>query len=156
MAGEMLVSGVLASKLPHLNYIDTIKINILELIIEPKVVINGNAEEEFSKDKATVSFTFKFETSAVRDQMAEAMETPLFLLNMIVPKTMYITVNYDIEKVGGRWVASNGHIGVNGRTAEDSEILLNLLIEFIFPEEDKMTVGTLSLYLCQCGGDAYK
>ena len=146
---QMLESGVLASKLPHLNYIDTIKINILELIIEPTKVTNGNAEIVSSTTSANVSFTFKFETSAVRGQMADAMDTPMFLLDMIVPKTMYITVDYDIEKdADGDWHANNGFIGVNGRTAKDSEILLDLLIKFIFPEEDQMTVDAFSI---ECG-----
>lgn len=146
---QMLESGVLANKLPHLNYIDTIKINILELIIEPKKVTNGNAEIVSSTDNAKVSFTFKFETSAVRGQMAEAMDTPTFLLDMIVPKTMYITVDYDIQKdSNGDWHADNGFLGVNGRTAEDSQILLDLLIKFIFPEEDQMTVEKFST---ECG-----
>lgn len=146
---QMLESGVLASKLPHLNYIDTIKINILELIIEPTMITNGNAETIPATDSAQVSFTFKFETSAVREQMAESMDTPLFLLDMIVPKTMYITVNYDIYKDNvGEWQANNGYIGVNGRTAKDSEILLNLLINFIFSEDADMS---LELFSNECG-----
>lgn len=146
---EMLEAGILASKLPNLNYIDTMKINILELIIQPKEETNGNAEKVFADDKANISFTFKFETSAVRGQMAEAMDTPLFLLDMIVPKVMYITVNYDIYKdAGGNWREENGHIGVNGRTAKESEILLNLLINFVFPTEDNMT---LEVFSNECG-----
>ncbi|MBR2908910.1 MAG: hypothetical protein IKC11_01010 [Clostridia bacterium] len=146
---KMLEEGVLASKLPHLNYIDTMKINILELIIQPTLKTNGNAESIYANDSASVSFTFKFETSAVRGQMAEAMDTPMFLLDMIVPKTMYITVNYDIFKdLSGDWQAKNGHIGVNGRTAKDSEILLNLLINFVFPEEENMT---LEIFSNECG-----
>ena len=81
--------------------------------------------------------------------MAAAMDTPLFLLNMIVPQTMYITIDYDMQKNNeGNWVVNNGFIGVNGRTAEDSQILLDLLIKFIFPEDEQMTVETLSK---ECG-----
>lgn len=141
---QMLESGVLAGKLPDLNYIDTININILELIITP----NSKMVDEqpvYSEDSAKVSFTFKFDTTSVRNQMAKEMDTPLFLLNMIVPKTLYITVDYNLQKnVEGYWSAIDGHIGVNGRTVKDSEILLDLLIKFIFPESDQMTIEKLS------------
>ena len=145
----MLSEGVLASKLPNLNYIDTIKINVLELIIEPTEIDDGNGNITYANDSAKVSFTFKFDTSSVRTQMATAMNTPMFLLDMIVPETMYITVDYNIEKNElGDWVSSDSFIGINGRTAKDSEILLNLLIDFIFPPEDEMTLEKFS---SECG-----
>lgn len=140
----MLSEGMLANKLPNLNYIDTIKINMLELIIEPEVVSESGGVKIYSQDSATVSFTFKFDTSSVRNQMAKAMDTPMFLLNMIVPQTMYITVDYKIEKENGEWDSSESFIGINGRTAEESKILLELLIDFIFPEEDQMSLEKFS------------
>ena len=141
----MLESGILASKLPNLNYIDTININVLELIIEPAVIRNENGTSRYSEEKADISFTCKIDTSSVRNQMAIAMDTPLFLLNMIVPETLYIRLDYTIEKnEQGEWASTNGFIGVNGRTAKDSEVLLNLLIDFVFPVEEEMSLDTLS------------
>ncbi len=135
-------SGILASKLPNIKYIDTININVLELIITPnKVGSDGDENPIYDTDSANVSFTCKIDTTAVRTQMANEMDTPLFLLNMIVPKKLYITIDYDMQKnEQGNWVTDDGSLSVNGRTAEDSEILLNLLVDFIFPEEDNMTV----------------
>lgn len=138
-------SGILASKLPNIEYIDVLNINILELIITPNIVeYDGNAEPIYDTNSANVSFTCKVDTSSVRNQMASHMDTPLFLLNMIVPKTLYIQVDYNMQKdIEGEWHSEKGNIGINGRTAEDSEILLNLLIEFIFPVEDEMTIDKL-------------
>ena len=52
---------------------------------------------------------------------------------MIMPKTLYITLNFDLGiDDQSEWVFENGNIAVNGRTAKESEILLNLLINFIF------------------------
>jgi len=150
---EMLKSesGILSSKLTHLEYIDAININVLELIITPETIgSNGNAEPIYATDKANVSFTCKVDTSSVRSQMASHMDTPIFLLNMIVPKTIYIQVDYNLQKdQNGEWHSEKGNIGINGRTAKDSEILLNLLIEFIFPAEDEMTIDKL----CESFGD---
>ena len=52
---------------------------------------------------------------------------------MIVPETMYITLDYTLEISDEGWVYSDGAIMVNGRTAEQSHILIDLLISFIFP-----------------------
>ena len=142
---QMLESGVLAQKLPNIKYLDTLKINILDLIISPEVVSEEGQKVEYSKTSANVSFTFKLDTSAVRSQMAVKMDTPLFLLNMIVPKTMYITVNYKLsQNPNEKWEVVDGHLGLNGRTEKDSQILLDLLISFIFPEEDEMTIDKLT------------
>ena len=144
---QMLSSenGVLSSNLPNIKYIETININLLEIIITPiKLGVDEQQNDVYYTDRANVSFTAKIDTSAVRNQMAKAMDTPLFLLNMIVPETLYITVDYDMQKFDdGEWKSDDGYISVNGRTAKDSQILLNLLIDFVFPIEDEMTVDKL-------------
>lgn len=148
---QMLETGVLASKLPDIKFIDTMSISILELIIKPEVINEEGSSDEpvYAEDRADVSFTFKFDTTAVRSQMAVEMDTPLFLLNMIIPDTLYLTVNYSIEKTDeGKWVVNNGNIAVNGRTTKDSEILINLFIKFIFPKGSDMTKEKLST---ECG-----
>lgn len=137
---KMLELGMLAKKLPNLSYINTIQINILEFTITPKEtdgVINPNS--------ADIHAIFKFNTSGIREQMASEMGTSLFLLNLIVPKTMYITLDYSLELESGNWHYDEGKISVNGRSAKQSEILLNLLISFIFPEEDNMNLEKLTL-----------
>lgn len=143
---QMLDSGILASQLPNLKYLDTINISILELIITPTEFTDNEGNVYYDTDSANVSFTFKLDTSSVRTQMAHTMDIPTFFLDMIVPKTMYITINYNlfIDEYGV-WQVGEGSIAVNGRTAKDSEILLNLLIEFIFPEEDQMTIDKFSI-----------
>lgn len=145
---QMLESGVLAEKLPDIKYLDTIKMNVLELIITPEKTIKENGDVVYSTDKADVSFTFKVNTEAIRSQIASEMETPLFLLNMIMPDTLYITINYQMEQREDYWVINSSNMGLNGRTAKDSNILLNLLIQFIFPPEDKMTVDK---FASECG-----
>lgn len=143
---QMLDSGILASQLPNLKYLDTININILELIITPTEFTDNEGIVYYDTDSANVSFTFKLDTSSVRTQMAHTMDIPTFFLDMIVPKTMYITINYNLFIDDyGVWQVGEGSIAVNGRTAKDSEILLNLLIEFIFPEEDQMTIDKFSI-----------
>lgn len=144
----MLESGILASQLPDIRYLDTLKLNVLELIISPTKIGDGD-QAQYSTKSASVSFLFKLDTTSVRSQMAVEMDTPLFLLNMIVPKTIYISVSYNLaQNDSGDWDIDDGHVGINGRTEKDSEILLNLLIKFIFPPEDEMTTAKLSK---ECG-----
>lgn len=133
----MLESGVLSEKLPNLKYINTLNMRLLELIITPQKN-NG----ELDHKKANCQFTIKIDTSAIKIQIAEEMEMPIFLLNMIVPKTMYVTTTITLEANDeGEWAFESKGTGVNGRTAKQSEILLNLLIKFIFPPEDEMTLS---------------
>lgn len=141
---DMLNDGVLAANLPDLKYIDTINIDILEFIISPVLVGQAGGKNVYSTTEAEIELTFKFDTSAVRNQMAKEMDTPLFLLDMIVPETLYITTNYTLKLNAEEEWEIYGTIGVNGRDAEDSEILMNLLIGFIFPAEDEMTLEKLT------------
>lgn len=145
---QMLQSGVLASKLVDLRYLNTINISVLDLIINPQEIEGEGEVTEYSENKASVFFNFKLDTSSVREQIASMMDTPLFLLNMIVPKTLYIAISYELEVTKeGKWLINNGHMAVNGRTEKDSEILLNLLIKFIFKEEDQMTIDKFTVDL---------
>lgn len=136
---DILASGVVESNLQNLNYLSDISITVLEFIVNPKPVQNGE-NFTYSNNSADISSTFKIDTSLVREQMAKAMDTPLFLLNMIIPKTIYITVNYSIS-LGeeGNWKIDEKEMGINGRTAKQSDILIDLMISFIFPPEDEMT-----------------
>lgn len=136
---DILASGVVESNLQNLNYLSDISITVLEFIVNPKTVQNGE-NFTYSNNSADISSTFKIDTSLVREQMAKAMDTPLFLLNMIIPKTIYITVNYSISLgEDGNWKIDEKEMGINGRTAKQSDILIDLMISFIFPPEDEMT-----------------
>lgn len=139
---QMLESGILESKLPNLQYIDTASIKVLEVDINP-VALSGE-DAGYSHNSADVKFIFKFDTSSVRTQIAEVMDTPMFLLNMILPKTLYITTEFNITiNDDGEYTMSGGTVGINDRTVKQSEILLDLLISFIFEKEDEMTTAKL-------------
>ncbi|MBQ7452695.1 MAG: hypothetical protein IJS68_00300 [Clostridia bacterium] len=135
----MLGSGILAERLNGLQYINTLNMELLEVIIKPKIE-NG----ELNPNSAKMEFMLKLNTTGIKTQMADEMQMPLFLLNMIIPKTLYIEVNFNLDISGEQWQYSNSTIGVNGRTSTQSEILLNLLINFIFPAEDNMNLDGLN------------
>lgn len=139
IVNKMLELGFLAKKLPNLEYINTLKINILELTITPEDLASG-----FNPDSANIHAIFKFDTTDVCAQMASETGTAPYLLEMIMPKTMYITINYHLEILDEGWVYSDGNISVNGKTSKQSQILLDLLISFIFPPEDNMNTQKLT------------
>ena len=141
---DILASGVVESNLQNLNYLSDINITVLEFIVNPKTVKEGE-NFTYSNNSADIACTFKIDTSLVREQMAKAMDTPLFLLNMIIPKTIYITVDYSISLgEDGTWKIDEQEMGINGRTAKQSDILIDLMISFIFPPEDEMTKSKMT------------
>ena len=135
----MLESGILTERLSGLQYINTLNMELLEVIINPKIE-NGVLDPNSAK----MEFMLKINTTGIKTQMADEMQMPLFLLNMIIPKTLYIEVNFDLNITGEGWQYTNSTIGINGRTSEQSTILLNLLIKFIFPAEDNMDLDGLN------------
>lgn len=140
---KLLDSTEFSAVVPNLSNIDTLNINCPEFTISPYVLDGG----EYSNSKARVKAIFKIETTEVRSQMAEEMDIPMFLLNMIFPSELYITCDYDVEIVNDgddyNWQTSNGSLVVNGSSEEKSELFLNLLISFVFSEEDQMTITKL-------------
>lgn len=137
---EMLNKGVLAKKLPYLEYINTLKINVLDLIIMPEV-----PSSETNPEKVQIHAIFKVDSTGIREQMAHEMGINMFLLNMIIPDTIYLTTEYTLELIDDAWTYVDGNVSVNGRSAKQSEILLNLLISFIFPVEDEMDLEKLTI-----------
>lgn len=129
--------GILVEALPDFNYLNIINISILEVIITP----NNDLKTGDKYNGANISFIAKLDTVDIREQIATQMDTPLFLLNMIIPDILYFEVSYDLDltKAENERV-ENGEIAINGRTIEQSEILMNLLIDFIFPEEENMNL----------------
>lgn len=134
----MLESGILSSVLPNLNYINLINLSLLEVIVNPDE--ESRVEETNTYDAADIEFIVKIETVDIREQIAIQMGTPQYLIEMIIPKTIYFQINYHIDLTQDGAQRKDGSIAINGRTATQSEVLINLLIEFIFPEDAQMTL----------------
>ena len=140
---QMINHGVLTSKVPSLKFVNHMDLTILELNITPKA--DESLPEGFDTKSAKVDLIFKFDTSAIIDQISKEMDTPVFLLNMIIPKTMYITLQYNLSiDENGECSADNGNMSINGRTVKQSQILLDMMVSFIFPEEENMTAEKLT------------
>lgn len=137
VCNKLLEDGVLVDALPNLNYLNTMNMTILEVILTPDK--NSASGEGFTK--GNIKLIAKINTESVKSQIAKQMGTPDFLLDMIIPETLYFNVSYDIDLSGEGVTESNGSIAINGRTEKQSKILINLLIGFIFPEEDEMDIS---------------
>lgn len=136
VCNEFLSNGLLEDSLSNLNYLNITKLTLLDLVVTPD-------EETIDKEtktytKANISFIVKVDTTNLREQIAEQMSTPIYLLKIIIPDTIYFEVNYDIDLEQDENNRTNGTIAINGRTAEKSEALINVLISFIFNSEDDM------------------
>lgn len=136
ICNKFLQDGILIDALPDLNYLNIINISILEVKITP----DEKSKEEDSEyyTKANLSLIMKIDTKDIREQIAEQMQTPIFLLDMIIPDELYFSISYDIEVSEEETITSNGLITINGRNEKQSKVLIDLLIEFIFPDEDDM------------------
>lgn len=139
LCNKMLESGILVDVLPNLNYLNLINMSILEIKISPDQ--DSLDEESGGYNAAQISCILKInDTKDIREHIASQMGTPRYLLEMIIPDTMYFTFSYDIDlsKEGNN--RSNGKIAINGRTEKQSETLINLLIDFIFPKTEEMNL----------------
>lgn len=150
ICNKFIADGILIDALPELNYLNVINITVLELTITP--------DEESISDglytKAHISSIMKINTVDICEQIAKEMDTPKFLLNMIIPENLYFSISYDIDlnqqseteltveeaEVSESEAKPNasGTIAINGRNEKQSEILINLLIDFIFPDSEEM------------------
>ena len=137
VCNKLIDAGILNEVLPNLNYINLDKISILEVNIN----INEESLNEDVYSSANINFIAKIDTSDVKNQISSQMDTPRTLLDMIIPKDIYLTVSYDIDldKADEERI-ERGTIAINGRSASQSEILINLLIDFIFPPEEGMNM----------------
>jgi len=136
---DVLKSGVIAENLDAIATLDTLTMTTKEVIVSPKLV--GDAT---SSGSAHISMTIMVNTSKVRGDMAKNMDVPTFLLNMIVPKDLYFTCEFDIDATDMQnYVYSNCVMRINGATAKQSEILIDLLISFIFEPEQNMNMEEL-------------
>ena len=135
VCNEFLGNGLLEDSLSHLNYLNITKISLLDLIIT--IDEESIDEETQTYSRAIIDFIIKVDTTNLREQIAEQMHTPIYLLKMIIPDLMYFEVNYEID-LSKEENRTNGSIAINGRSAEKSENLINILIGFIFNDEDEM------------------
>ena len=135
VCNEFLGNGLLEDSLSHLNYLNITKISLLDLIIT--IDEESIDEETLTYSRAIIDFIIKVDTTNLREQIAEQMHTPIYLLKMIIPDLMYFEVNYEID-LSKEENRTNGSIAINGRSAEKSENLINILIGFIFNDEDEM------------------
>lgn len=137
VCNEFLGNGLLEDSLSNLNYLNITKLSLLDLVVTPDQTTFDEGTETYTK--ANVEFIIKIDTTNLREQIAEQMETPIYLLKMIIPDTMYFEVSYDID-LSKEENRTNGSIAINGRTAKKSETLINLLISFIFNPGDEMNL----------------
>ena len=130
-----LANGLLEDSLSDLNYLNITKLSILDLV----VTLNeeSKVEDTNTYTKANIDFIIKVDTTKLREQIAEQMDTPIYLLKMIIPDVLYFEVSYDIDLEKEEDI-TNGVIEINGRTPEKSEAIINVLIGFIFDKNEEM------------------
>ena len=95
VCNEFLGNGLLEDSLSNLNYLNITKLSLLDLVVTPDQTTFDEETETYTK--ANVEFIIKIDTTNLREQIAEQMETPIYLLKMIIPDTMYFEVSYDID-----------------------------------------------------------
>lgn len=143
VCNKMLESGILVDVLPNLNYLNLINLSVLEIKITP--IGSSFDAETGGYNAANIECIIKInDTKDIREHIAIQMGTPKYLLEMIIPDTMYFMFSYDIDLTKTENNRSNGKIAINGRTEKQSEILINLLINFIFPESEKMNLDNFT------------
>lgn len=137
VCNEFLDNGLLEESLSDLNYLNITELSVLDLV----VTLNEKSkiDDTNTYTKANIDFIIKVNTTKLREQIAEQMDTPIYLLKMIIPDVLYFEVSYDIdlEEEENR---TNGIIQINGRSPEKSEALINVLVGFIFDEKEEMNL----------------
>ena len=134
---KILKSGLLEENLPNLNYIGNINIKIIDLLITVDPASYNEVSQTYSK--ANVKLIIKINTEELREQISKQMETTQALLKIIIPSSLYFSVDYDVDLSNEDDMRTTGTISINGKKVENSKLLINLLIQFIFPSEDEMT-----------------
>ena len=143
ICNKFLQTELLKISIQDLKYIGLENIEILDF------VINLN-DEDFDEilniySKANVSLDIKIKTNKLKSQIANQMETPDALIKIIIPDEIYFTVNFEIDLENQSEIIKNCEVSINGKNTEKSEVLINLLIEFIYPKEENMSIEKLSI-----------
>jgi hypothetical protein len=99
----------------------------------------------YSSDSANLSLTVKISTESAKQQIAKNIDAPQFLVDWIIPEEMYITASFSTEKgENGEIAYTNTSLSINSKTPKQSEVLLSLLISFIYPDSENMTIDELT------------
>ena len=140
---KLLQDNILVDALPDLKYLNIINISLKQVVF----VVDEESYDETTQTytKANISFIAKIDTTGIREQIATQMDTPIYLLKMIIPDSIYFSVEYDVDltKAEDERIL-DGSVGINSKSAKQSEIVVNLLIKFIFPEDANMTIEKFS------------
>ena len=143
--GQMLESGYLATYLEELSYFDTLSFTSKEVKMTPNGQMVEGENGALYSNSAEILLIVKLDTTNTQKHMAKEMDVPLFLLNLIMPDSMYLTCKYTVQiNEENQYNVSDATLAINGKTPEQSQVLLNMLISFIFPKEDEMTISKLS------------
>lgn len=137
ICNNLAKSGILSENLPNLNYVNTMNISVLDLVMT--IDEDSLVAENGLYSKANIKLLVKIDTDDICSQIAVQMQTTEALLKIIIPSSLYFTVDYDIDLSKQDENRTTGTIAINGKTDKQSEVLINLLIEFIFPKNDNMT-----------------
>ena len=137
---EILKSGILVSNFPELSYIDTLEMEVKQLIISPL-----DEDQKLSSTDAKLLMTIKLDTLSARKQISENLEVPQFLIDFIIPDTIYMTASFDtfVDQTGTR-LYDNGTLAINSKTAKQSEVIMNLLLSFIYSSEEVLSIEELT------------
>lgn len=181
---SILQSGVLIPELPQLSFLNTLSMSVKEVQITPtgvyekiKIIIEGNEPEENEPEEnkleegeleesfyeiknyssADISITIKINLEDAISQMSKNLDVPLFLLNLILPNDIYLTSSFSTS-VGedGKWEYSNSTLSINGKSAEQSKVVLNLLISFIYASDENMTIEQLANQIADLVGLSFE
>ena len=133
-----LDNGLLEDSLKDLNYLNITELSVLDLVVT--LDEKSEIEDTETYTKANIDFIIKVNTTKLREQIADQMDTPIYLLKMIIPDVLYFEVSYDID-LEQEEKRTNGVIQINGRSPEKSEALINVLIGFIFDQKEEMDLS---------------
>ena len=137
LCNEFLSNGLLEDSLSDLNYLNITKLTLLDLVVT--LDEKSLDQDTGTYTRANIDFIIKVDTTKLREQISDQMDTPIYLLKMIIPDTMYLEVKYDID-LEDEENRTNGSIEINGRSAEKSRALMNLFIGFIFDKSEEMNL----------------
>ena len=139
---KFLSVGIFENSLKNLSYFNLKNIEIIDFVITP---LNGSFDENTnSYTKLNLNFDIKVETVDLKKQISIQMQTPDALIKIIIPDELYFSLDYEVDLTSGNIEQKNNKISINGKSIEDSETLINLLIEFIYPKEDEMNLEKFS------------
>lgn len=139
---KFLSIGVFETSLKKLNYFNLKNINVVDFVITPLEESFDEISNSFKK--LNINFDIKVKTIDLKKQISNQMQTPESLIKIIIPDELIFSVNYEIDFNAENFEQKNNVISINGKSKDDSETLINLLIEFIYPKEDEMNLDNFS------------